>query len=179
MEISMLRSWIGAAMLPLLLSGTAMAAQNQRMTAPPPPITVMAGHETMDQWTSRISRRLDNGLAYPRPVLNNDVHEGFVKVAFGCDEQGKPQKVVVLQSSGASDLDKAAMMAVKRISTLHPLPEGIRSERGFQAWILFSKDEDSFARKMDQLRQEARLANLANRQEQTADTGPVVLLAAR
>jgi TonB family protein len=178
MEISMLRSWIGAAMLPVLLSGAAIAAQNQR-TSVPSSITVMAGHETLDQWTNRISRRLDNGLAYPRPLWGNDVHEGFVKVAFGCDSQGKPERVAVLQSSGAGDLDKAAMMAVKRIATLHPLPEGLRPDRGFQAWILFSKDEDGFARKMDQLRDQARVANLTDRQEQTADKGPVVLLAAR
>jgi TonB family protein len=172
-------SWRGLIVVPLLATaGVALAAQTGKSTAPPA-ITVLAGHETVDQWSTRVVRHLTNGLVYPRIAGTSAFHEGFAKIVFYCGEDGKPSGVAVLQSSGARDLDRAAMMAVKRISTLHPLPEGLRAERGFQAWVLFSGDEESYARRMDALQSEARLANAAGRQDQTADAGPLVLLAAR
>ena len=175
--------WRGLFVVPLLATaGAAWAAHSVQTAQPPSSINVLAV-QSIGEWSDRIARQLGDGVIYPRPFLDRngvqDYHQGLAKVVFQCGDDGRPADVRILKSSGAYDLDRAAVMAVKRIATLRPLPDGLRTDRGFQAWILFSSDEQDYARQMDALRQEARMANAANLQDRSADKGPTVILASR
>ena len=51
------------------------------------------------------------------------------------------------------------MKAVGRIPTLHPLPDGVSHNQKFVATVLFARDQDSYWRQMDDLRQSAKQQN--------------------
>src|ERR1700761_3693862 len=126
--------WRGLIVLPLLATaGGAWAAHSAQTPQSSPPITVLAGQESIGQWSNRISRGLADGITYPKPMIDragpNDYHQGLAKVAFTCGSDGKPTEVRILSSSGAHDLDHAAMVAVQHIATLWPLPDGLQADR--------------------------------------------------
>jgi hypothetical protein len=54
--------------------------------------------------------------------------------------------VKLLHRSGDVRLDRAAISAIQRIKTLHPLPAGIGTAQLFQANIVFAYDERDLAR---------------------------------
>lgn len=80
-------------------------------------------------------------------------------VKFLCSESGAPSDVTLVKSSGSKQLDAAALRAVKKVVSLHPLPDGMLSTQKYQAMLLFAKDEISHKRQMVQLRQKALEAN--------------------
>lgn len=118
-------------------------------------IHVTARPVTVVQWAQHTGKLLDRSLAR-NPNWPTQA-EGIVAVKFLCSETGAPSNIAVLQSSGSKRLDEAAMKAVGRIATLHPLPDGVTHEQKFVATVLFANDSQSYWRQLDSLRQTARL----------------------
>lgn len=121
-------------------------------------IVVQPEAESVQRWSTRISRALDQNLVYPRPDFGRWYSEGVVKVSFRCSEDGKPSHVAVSQGSGARRLDVAALRAVNGIKTLHPLPTGIGHDQRYAAMIVFATSEESRDRKLRALAKEAGMA---------------------
>lgn len=151
------RNWRLLALAPLL--ATPCWAHGAQTHDTSPAITVEAQHETVGQWSQRVGHSLSNELIYPQAAGRDDNAEGLAKVSFRCSEDGKPGEITVLSTSGSHDLDRAAMRAVKRIPTLHPLPDGIGHDRPFQAWVAFALDQDSLKRMVNTAHHDADQMN--------------------
>lgn len=87
------------------------------------------------------------------------VHTGVVAVKFNCSETGAPAGIEIQKSSGHRDLDYATMRAVKRISTLHPLPTGLADNQKYIVRVLFADSIEDLQRKSAQMRAEAARSN--------------------
>ena len=165
-----------------LLAAPAWAAGHGQETAPSS-ITVQAGQETVSQWSERVGQSLDTALVYPKPLSGANYNQGLAKVSFHCTDDGRPGDVALIASSGSRDLDRAAMQAVQRIPTLHPLPDGITRDRAMQAWIAFAPDQDSLRQMTRVTHREAELANArvekARQTQQVASaSAPALIIAA-
>lgn len=173
--------WHLLALAPLL-AAPALAGGHGQQPAPSS-ITVEAGQETVAQWSARVGQSLNAELVYPQPMGTSNYDEGLVKVGFRCAEDGRPGEVALVKSSGSHDLDRAAMRAVQRIQTLHPLPDGITRDRAMQAWIAFAPDEESLKQITRASHREAQMANAriekARQSQQVADaSAPALIIAA-
>lgn len=137
------------------LFAPAYAAQQQTKS----PLVVTATALTVDQWSANTTKSLERQLR--RAVHSNSpqTNEGVVRVNFRCSEDGTPSEVALANSSGHGDLDRAALRAVRGISTLHPLPQGIPHDQRFAALILFANDQLSYNRQMAVLRENAAREN--------------------
>ncbi len=170
-------NWRLLALAPLLAAPAIAGGHSQE-----PPITVQGQHETVAQWSDRVGHSLDRGLAYPKPMGTANYNQGLAKVAFHCSQDGRPDGVALISSSGSRDLDRAAMQAVQRIQTLHPLPDGIGHDRAIQAWVAFAPDADSLAQMTRRTHQQAEMANAQvekARQSQVASAStPALIIAA-
>ena len=173
--------WHLLAFAPLLVA-PAWAAGHGQETAPSS-ITVQAGHETVSQWSARVGQSLDAQLVYPKPMGTAGYNQGLAKVGFRCAEDGRPGDVALIASSGSRDLDRAAMQAVRRIQTLHPLPDGITHDRSMQAWVAFAPDEDTLKQMTRATHRAAEMANARvekDRQTQqvASASAPALIIAA-
>ena len=151
---------IASTMLALLPAG-AMAAQKQ--------IVVTAPEVSLNAWSGRVVRALDRNIDYPIPI-RGEPNEGVASVKFLCSEDGTPSQVAIVKSSGSRDLDASAVRAVRRIATLHPLPDGITHDQPFQANIIYATSQKKLDRQMAALLAEAKNRNawLENRSEKVA-----------
>lgn len=135
-------------------------------------IVVQPEAVSVQRWSARVSRALDQNLVYPRPDFGRPDPEGVVRVDFRCSEDGKPSHVAVSRPSGTRRLDVAALRAVNRLKTLHPLPTGIGHDQRYAAMIIFAASEESRDRKLRALAKEARTAGPGGRTT-VALVGPV------
>lgn len=157
-----------------LTPGVAAARQHARTEGKT--ITVKAAPTSLQQWNSRVAQSLDANLIYPASIGRDDYAEGAVRVAFHCSEDGSPAGVTVLQSSRSNNLDRAALNAVKRIATLHPLPDGIGHDRAMEAWIFFASDQEAVDRMKKGFERQDQLAKRVQSDgEQTASLPPLVI----
>lgn len=123
-------------------------------------IVAVAPNTSIQQWVSTVSERLDGTLRYPY-TFREPAPSGTVSVTFKCSESGEPAAIQVVRQSGNSSLDRAAVSAVQRIKSLHPLPMGIGREQLFQANIVFATDERALAKEEAALRTASRHSNEA------------------
>jgi periplasmic protein TonB len=151
--------WHLLALVPLLAAPAWAGGRSQ--DGNPPAITVEGGQENVAQWSQRIGHSLNQQIVYPRQMGIANFNEGVARVGFHCSEDGRPDGVSLIRSSGSRDLDRAAMQAVQSIRTLHPLPDGVSHERGMEAWVAFAPDEESLQR---MTRDTSRAAQFANAQ---------------
>ncbi|MFC4295909.1 energy transducer TonB [Novosphingobium tardum] len=106
------------------------------------------------QWSSGMTDKINQNLELPRRVLNEST-DGTVSVAFLCSEDGTPAALRVIHRSGNSTLDRAALRAVSRIPTMHPLPQGIDHGQRFQANIIFASSQSAYDDQIRTLRRDA------------------------
>lgn len=153
-------SIIASAILALLPAG-AIAAEK--------PIVVTGPEVSLNLWSGRVVRALDRNLDYPIPI-RGEPDEGIAYVKFLCSEDGRPANVAIVKSSGSRDLDASAVRAVRRIATLHPLPDGITHDQPFQANIVYATSQKKLDRQLATLLAEAKNRNaaFANRSEKLA-----------
>lgn len=97
---------------------------------------------TLSEWTVRMTRLLDQEMRYPRPAFGREAASGMVRVKFNCSEDGRPDKVILLKSSGDPNTDQAALRAVKRLASLHPMPTGFTPEQKFEAVLILASSAD-------------------------------------
>ncbi|WNO54644.1 energy transducer TonB family protein [Stakelama saccharophila] len=115
---------------PARQAGQAPPRQSVLVTAPQP--------IGLTQWDRIVQRRLSAKIRYPRILLNMPGRTGIARVKFNCSESGRPVNVALSEGSGNRMLDNAALSAVRRIDTLHPLPAGLPTDQRFEAIILFA-----------------------------------------
>ena len=101
---------------------------------------------TLARWSATISRELNRTLRYPRTDSGRVTPEGAAWVEFTCSEVGKPAGITVAHRSGSTALDRAAVAAVERIRTMHPLPVGIGHDQRYRAVIMFATSGSSLER---------------------------------
>lgn len=114
-------------------------------------------------WSQRVERDLVSNMS-PSGLYNykDGLAEGLVVVGFACGESGMADKVTLLQSSGNRRLDRAALRAVRRVSTLHPVVEGMRPDQKLVAQMLYLNDSGSrrdIAQREQELRADAKERN--------------------
>jgi TonB family protein len=95
---------------------------------------------TLAEWTGRMNLMLDREIRRAYPSVSRGTTQGVVRVKFNCSEDGRPDKVTLLKSSGSSLLDKQALRAVERVASLHPLPTGFRPDQKYVAVLVFASD---------------------------------------
>lgn len=168
MQNHLIKAVVGASLA--LSPGIAGAKQ-------PDAITVNGGEQSLQQWSGRVSRSLNDHLVYPVPFGPADYPEGAVRVAFHCSEDGSPAGLSIVQSSRSNLLDRAAVNAVQRISTLHPLPDGIGHDRTMEAWVFFASDQPTidrmkkgFERQASQMARQERASG-----ERIASLSPLII----
>jgi len=126
------------------LSAPQLVAQNSAPTSPAK--EAMVSHTTpgklvtMAEWNERMHGLLAKELHYPMPIMGLRAGSGTVSVKFNCSESGRPDKVSLLRTSGDALLDRAALNAVRRMASLHPLPTGFQPTQKFVALVVFTND---------------------------------------
>lgn len=141
--------------------------------------TTVAERVTLQQWGQRVGDELNRRMRYPRPMSGQSAATGVVKVKFNCSDSGRPDKVALLRSSGSRVLDQAALSAVQRIATLHPLPDGMRHDQQYQAVLLFESDQDRYDAMLKTIRSDATKTNGWFKDKVIAGTtvGPIAVAA--
>ena len=140
--------------LSIMSSGLASAANN-----PPKDNAIVVVSPSLEAWSAKVFKDLDQGLRYPSSLAGMPVHTGVVAVKFNCSETGAPAGIEIQKSSGHRDLDHATMRAVKRISTLHPLPTGLSNNQKYIVRVLFANSAEDLQRKSAEMRAEAARNN--------------------
>ena len=130
------------------------------------PAIAQTGHATphqavtLEQWTKRMQQELDKTIVYPQAMMGSPLGRGIVRVKFNCSEDGHPDKVSLAKSSGHREFDRAAIKAVQKIVSLHPLPDGMGGDQVYQAVVMFDTVADSnHWRRMDEINAEAAKRN--------------------
>jgi periplasmic protein TonB len=122
----------------------------------------MTQHEavTFAQWRDRVQAELATNIHYPRAMAGRSLENGLVRIKFNCSDTGRADKVTLARTSGSSQLDRAALAAVSRISSLHPLPADFAHGQAFQAMVMFyTGSDDDYRRKIEKIRAEASQMN--------------------
>ena len=137
-------------------------SDNSVPLAPEPsaPVTMVitaANRPTTAQWSHKLGQELDRRIVYPQSSLPWQTAEGTVLVRFACGDDGKPASVALFRSSGNRLIDRAALNAVTRMATMHPMPARIAHDAGFQANIIFAVDQQSLDRQATALRRDEAL----------------------
>jgi TonB family protein len=94
-----------------------------------------------DEWINRVQNLLVRNLQHSQGISPYSSGTGVVRIKFNCSDSGKPDKVTLKKSSGDLMLDRAALRAMSRVATLHPLPTGFNHGQRFEAEVVFASDE--------------------------------------
>lgn len=137
----------------LLILAPAQAGQQTKQ-----PI-VVTGAVTLDQWSARTSKQLEQKIGRPYYASGERPKDGVVRVSFLCSETGVPKAVALADSSGHFELDNAALRAVRRLDSLHPLPDGLSPDQKYQAVVLFATSRASYDNQMARLHKDAKQRN--------------------
>lgn len=117
-------------------------------------IIVESQRNAQRAWVAQISQDLRSQLRFPRSAGVAEYSTGAVSVRFECGPDGKPVGLNVVRKSGARMLDRAAMKAVNRLGSLHPMPDGIAGNQAFRADIVFADSAAEATRLAKSLREE-------------------------
>ena len=137
-------------------------SDNSDPTNPVPMVITAANRPTVAQWSQKLGRQLDRRLVYPQTSPPWEIAEGTVLVRFACGDDGKPAAVKLFRCSGNRKIDQAALNAVSRMNTMHPMPARIAHNVGFQANIIFAVDQESLDRQSNALRRDEALRLASN-----------------
>lgn len=123
--------------------------------------TVGIGPEapSLAAWSQRVMANLNQGMRVRDDLGAQGPREGIVAVKFNCSETGAPAGVELLDSSGNREYDRAAVRAVRRIASLHPLPTGLGHDQKYIVRVLFANSEYSAKQKIARMRREAESNN--------------------
>ena len=136
---------IALACLALMVLPTAAQGKSERE------ILALGQSDEVQHWIALVSRQIDATLRYPY-VLRESTPTGGVSVTFRRSDSGAPDAIRIARSSGSRVLDQAALSAIRRIKTLHPLPESVGRDQLLRANIVFATDAKTLAREEKALR---------------------------
>ncbi|MFC4295715.1 energy transducer TonB [Novosphingobium tardum] len=134
------------------------------------PVIVTGHMNSIAQWSNGMTDKINRNLDFPYEASERTA-DGIVSVAFRCSDEGLPAALKVVRKSGDSRLDRAALRAISRVSTMHPLPVGVGPGQKFQANIIFASSQGEYDRQLRKLRTDVAKANRA----MDADDGTLVL----
>lgn len=113
-----------------------------------PTIMIVAPPVTFNQWSRSMTDNIEKHLYYPMSFANERSPVGIVSVGFRCDGTGGVTEVVLLKKSGNRTLDNAALFAVRKMTSTHPMPARFKGNETFLANILFATDRDEYDRQI-------------------------------
>ncbi|MFA7587754.1 MAG: TonB family protein [Novosphingobium sp.] len=124
-------------------------------------VVVATPNRSLQAWQGTVSRELSANLRYPRPLGLASNDSDFVTVRFRCGDDGQPVDLTIAHKSRHGQFNGAAMRAVSRLGSLHPLPAGVALGQTFQANLVFAVDKESLDHQFARLRQSeaARMAS--------------------
>ena len=144
-------------------------------------VTASPREAALTNWSSRVQANLEEHMQMPRPIGGRFLTgDRLAEVSFVCSDSGKPEQITLAQSSGNTRINRAALNAVRGITSLHPLPEGMRPNQKVLAQLLFidsidgGRDAD---RGMKALQEAAAKRNAWFYRDEVA-SGEMLLLAA-
>lgn len=161
---------VAVATASVLLPGSAIAESVQ-----PPGDDIVVVAPTLEAWSQQVFKNVMRNLHYPELMPGRPVSTGIVAVKFACSEDGSPMGVALQKSSGRQNLDAATVRAVKRVPTLHPLPQGIGAGQQFIVKVLFSDSAYTGSKLAAKMRAEAARHN-ARVLSQTTNVAVLVVL---
>ncbi len=141
-------------LLALAASAAVLAVPLAPLASAAPGIVVTG--RPMDVFTRDVTRDLQTQIARTHLPYRFD-RSGMVSVRFHATPTGGTRDLTIYRSSGTNVLDRTAQRAVLRLSSLAPLPSGIRENNVFQANIVFANSEregDRLQRRFQQLEAE-------------------------
>ncbi len=112
------------------------------------------------QWQADVTNSLDRRLVSAERSSRLTPESGIVQLRFTLDENGKPQGIRTVTSSGDWSTDRVAISAVRGLNQLDEAPVANVQGQTFQANIIFAKSEaqrDKLAAKLATM-ETARLA---------------------
>lgn len=169
------------AALPLALILCATTASATPSGAGPNEIVVSAltRQAALADWSKRVRSDLERNMS-SASRYNQAFAEGVVTVGFHCTDSGRPDGVAVINSSGNRALDAMALRSVRKLTSLHPMVDGMRPRQKVAAQLLFMNNygtNRNVARREQELKDSARGANRWFTREQLA-SGEVLFLGA-
>lgn len=145
-----------AAMLVMPLAASAQGENGSQEVT----VTANPDKAALTRWTNRVGHSITDNLVYPAPLGTANPPEGVVDVTFRCSDAGMPSQIAVTRSSGSQFLDRAALRAVQRVKTLHPLPQGVGHDQLYKARLMFLVgDGMDTQRRIAEMQRDARGAN--------------------
>jgi len=124
-----------------------------------PTVDAISAPPTLAAWSQRVFRDLSRQMRDPVEARSEVMPTGIVAVKFGCSESGAPSSVQLYKTSGNRRLDRAAMRAVSKIATLHPLPARLRHEQQYIVRVLFANSGSGAEREIRKMQAEAVKSN--------------------
>ncbi len=142
----MFRSHAAAALAAVLLAAPVVA--QDVVVGPNAPVTLVA-------WAKRVGKDLDRNMRFPTSIGFQARPTGIVRVKFACSESGRTDQVALYKSSGDRALDLAALESVRRVTSLHPLPDGMGHGQRYVATLLYATNYDDYDQQLRKIRAEA------------------------
>jgi TonB family protein len=146
-------------------------------------VTAAPRQAALANWAHRIQANLESNMRLPRAV-GGDLYSGdaMAEVSFVCGESGRPTQVALARPSGNTRIDGAALNAVRDMSSLQPLPEGMKADQKILAQLLFINSGDSpgaIDRHVKAMQKEAAGHNQWFYRDEIASGETILLAAAR
>ncbi|WP_144096251.1 energy transducer TonB [Croceicoccus sediminis] len=110
---------------------------------------VVAAQPGMTTWVGKVSEDLSATFERTRIPSLNAIPSDYAQVQFTCDENGKPAQIALVRKSRSGWIDRAALRAVRRLKTMHPLPQNVREGQLYQADFIFAENERAYDRVAD------------------------------
>lgn len=115
---------------------------------------------TLASFSERVSADAGRSLAQSTTVESAPARSGTATIAFAANPNGTSRLVTLTRSSGNAGLDRQAMRAVRRLSSLSPMPATWGPDQRFSMTVLFAGNTGSYP--LERKRQLAN-ASLKNR----------------
>jgi len=133
-----------------------VALQASQPYQPEQTIVVQSQRHTLDAWAGRLSQQISDNLTVPNLVGARSDVSGLVSVRFHCGPDGRPTALTITRRSGIREIDNAALRAIGKLNSLHPLPDEMTTGRSVRADIVFAQDQITLDRLSAKLNQERR-----------------------
>jgi hypothetical protein len=128
-------------------------------------LTVVAPEKsavTYEKWTDRTAYRLSRSIRNATSLYRDTTSTGYARVQFSLGEQGRPENVALAGPSSSSNINRISMRAIKTMGSLHPLPQQVRADSRFEAWIVVANDVAEKEEMLAALRTQHRAQTMAH-----------------
>lgn len=114
---------------------------------------------TLASFSDRVSADVGRSLAQGTTLESAPARSGTATIAFKANPDGTSRLVTLARSSGNSGLDRRAMRAVRRLSSLSPMPPTLNPDQRFSMTVLFAGNTGFYSLERKRQLANARLNN--------------------